>query len=76
MVKNNQPLLYARVKALLWQQVPVGSTTRETGHGRAETRTLKTAHAGGLDFPFARQAIKDAGYLHVPEGRRDYTTPA
>jgi hypothetical protein len=21
-------------------------------------------------------AIKDAGYLHVPEGRRDHTTPA
>ena len=158
-VKNNQPLLHARVKALPWQQVPAGSTTRETGHGRTETRTLKTAHVRGLDFPFARQAIKitrwrqdtatgkisretvyaitsltsalatardlarlarehwtieahhhirdvtfgedtsasrtgsgpsnlatiraaiiaaikDAGYLHVPEGRRDHTTPA
>ena len=21
-------------------------------------------------------ALKDAGYLHVPEGRRDHTTPA
>jgi len=21
-------------------------------------------------------AIKDAGYLHIPEGRRDHTTPA
>ena len=136
-----------------------GSTTRETGHGRIETRTLKAAHVSGLDFPWARQAIKitrwrkdtatgkvsretayavtsltsadstaqglgrlvrehwsieahhhirdttfredtsasrtgsgpanlatiraaiiaaikDAGYLHVPEGRRDHTTPA
>ena len=158
-VKANQPLLYARVKALPWRQVPAGSTTRDTGHGRLETRTLKTAHVKGLDFPFARQAIKitrwrqdtatgktsretvyaitsltsaqatardlarlvrehwtieahhhirdvsftedtaasrtgsgpvnlatiraaiiaaikDAGYLHVPEGRRDHTTPA
>jgi predicted transposase YbfD/YdcC len=158
-VKANQPLLHARLKALPWRQVPAGSTTRETGHGRAETRTLKTAHVRGLDFPFARQAIKitrwrqdtatgkisretiyaitsltgaqataaglarlarehqtieahhhirdvtfgednsasrtgsgpanlatiraaiiaaikDAGYLHVPEGRRDHTTPA
>jgi len=158
-VKANQPLLHARLKALPWRQVPAGSTTRETGHGRAETRTLKTAHVQGLDFPFARQAIKitrwrqdtatgkisretvyaitsltsahatardlarlvrehwtieahhhirdvtfgedssasrtgsgpanlatirgaiiaaikDAGYLHVPEGRRDHTTPA
>jgi predicted transposase YbfD/YdcC len=57
-VKNNQPLLYARVKALPWQQVPAGSTTRDAGHGRLETRTLKTAHVGGLDFPGARQAIK------------------
>jgi hypothetical protein len=21
-------------------------------------------------------AIKDSGYLHIPEGRRDHTTPA
>jgi predicted transposase YbfD/YdcC len=158
-VKQNQPLLHARVRALPWRQVPAGSTTRETGHGRTETRTLKAAHVSRLDFPHARQAIKvtrrrkdtgtgkisretvyavtsltsadataqdlarlvrehwsveahhyvrdvtfsedtstsrtgsgpanlatiraaiiaalkDAGYLHVPEGRRDHTTPA
>ena len=158
-VKRNQPLLYARVKALPWRQIPVGSVTRDTGHGRIETRTLKAAHVSRLDFPWARQAIritrrrqdtatgktsretvyaitslasaqataqdlarlarehwtieahhhirdvtfgedtaasrtgsgpanlatiraaiiaaiKDAGYLHVPEGRRDHTTPA
>jgi predicted transposase YbfD/YdcC len=158
-VKQNQPLLHARVKALPWRQVPGGSTIREAGHGRIETRTLKTAHVSCLDFPHARQAIKitrwrkdtatgntsretvyavtsltsahasmhdlarlvrehwsieahhyvrdvtfsedastsrtgsgpanlatiraaiitaikDAGYLHVPEGRRDHTTPA
>ena len=158
-VKANQPLLHARLKALPWRQVPAGDLTRDAGHGRAETRTLKTAHVKGLDFPFARQAIKitrwrqdtvtgkisresvyaitsltsahatardlarlarehwtieahhhirdvtfgedtaasrtgsgpanlatiraaiiaalkDAGYLHVPEGRRDHTTPA
>jgi predicted transposase YbfD/YdcC len=157
-VKKNQPLLYARVKALPWRQIPVGSSTRDTGHGRIETRTLKAAHVSRLDFPHARQAIKitrrredttgktsrqtiyavisltsahatapdlarlvrehwsieahhhirdvtfsedtatsrtgngpanlatiraaiitaikDVGYLHVPEGRRDHTTPA
>ena len=57
-VKQNQPMLHARVKALPWRQVPAGSTTRERGHGRTETRTLKTAHVSRLDFPFARQAIK------------------
>jgi predicted transposase YbfD/YdcC len=158
-VKRNQPLLYAQVKALPWRQIPAGSSTRGTGHGRTETRTLKTAHVPRLDFPHARQAIKitrrrhdtatgktsretayavtsltsthatapdlarlirehwtieahhhirdvtfsedtstsrtgngpanlatiraaitaaikDAGYLHIPEGRRDHTTPA
>jgi predicted transposase YbfD/YdcC len=158
-VKQNQPLLHARVRALPWRQVPAGITTREAGHGRIETRTLKAAHVSRLDFPHARQAIKinrrrqdtatgrtsretvyavtsltsahattqdlarlvreqwsieahhhirdttfsedtaasrtgsgpanlatiraaiiaaikDAGYLHVPEGRRDHTTPA
>ena len=158
-MKRNQPLLHARVKALPWRQVPAGGSTRERGHGRAETRTLKTAHVSHLDFPHARQAIKitrwrqdtatgktsrqtvyavtsltsahataqdlarlvrehwsieahhhvrdvtfgedtatsrtgsgpanlatiraaiiaaikDAGYLHIPEGRRDHTTPA
>jgi predicted transposase YbfD/YdcC len=158
-LKQNQPLLYGRVKALPWPQVPAGSVTRNTGHGRMETRTLKAAHVSRLDFPHACQAIKitrwrkdtatdkisretayaitslasahataadlarlvrehwsieahhhirdttfsedtstsrtgsgpanlatiraaiiaaikDAGYLHVPEGRRDHTTPA
>jgi predicted transposase YbfD/YdcC len=158
-VKRNQPLLHAQVRALPWRQVPAGSVTRERGHGRAETRTIKAAHVSGLDFPHARQALKitrwrqdtstgnatrqavyaitsltsadattgdlarlvrehwsveahhhvrdvtfgedasasrtghgpvnlatlraavtaalkDAGYLHIPEGRRDHTTPA
>ena len=158
-VKRNQPLLHTQVRALPWRQVPAGSTARERGHGRTETRTLKAAHVSALDFPHARQAIKitrrrqdtatgkvsresvyavtsltsadataqdlarlvrehwsieahhhvrdvtftedgatsrtgrgpvnlatiraaiiaalkDAGYLHIPEGRRDHTTPA
>ena len=57
-VKQNQPLLHAQVRALPWRQVPAGSVTRESGHGRAETRTLKAAHVSRLDFPHARQAIK------------------
>jgi predicted transposase YbfD/YdcC len=158
-VKRNQPLLHAQVRALPWRQVPAGSCTRDRAHGRTETRTLKAAHVSGLGFPHARQAIKitrwrqdtstgrasrqtvyavtsltsaeataqdlarlvrehwsieahhhirdvtfgedasasrtgsgpanlatiraaiiaalkDAGYLHIPEGRRDHTTPA
>jgi hypothetical protein len=68
-VKRNQPLLHAQVRALPWRQVPAGSTARETGHGRAETRTLKAAHVSRLDFPCARQAIK------ITRWRKD-TAPA
>ena len=57
-VKKNQPLLHARIRALPWRQVPGGSCAREGGHGRIETRTLKAAHVSRLDFPHARQAIK------------------
>jgi predicted transposase YbfD/YdcC len=57
-VKQNQPLLHARITALPWPQVPAGSITREAGHGRTETRTVKAAHVSGLDFPHACQAIK------------------
>jgi predicted transposase YbfD/YdcC len=57
-IKRNQPLLHVRVQALPWRQAPAGATTREAGHGRSETRTLKAAHAAGLDLPGARQAIK------------------
>jgi predicted transposase YbfD/YdcC len=57
-VKRSQPLLHAQVRALPWRQVPAGSVTRERGHGRAGTRTIKAAHVSGLDFPHARQAVK------------------
>ena len=58
MVKRNQPLLHAQIRALPWRQVPAGSVTRDTGHGRIETRTVTAVHVSRLDFPGARQAIK------------------
>jgi predicted transposase YbfD/YdcC len=61
-VKRNQPLLHAQVRALPWRQVPAAGTTRETGHGRIETRTLKAAHVSRLDFPTpARPSRSPAG---------------
>jgi predicted transposase YbfD/YdcC len=60
--------LHARVKALPWRQIPVASSARGTGHGRLETRTLKTGHVSHLDFPHARQAIK------ITRWRQDTTT--
>jgi hypothetical protein len=58
-VKNNQPGLYAQLKALPWRQVPAGFDARGKGHGRAEWRTLKiTAVTAGIAFPHATQAIQ------------------
>ena len=41
-VKANNKHLYAQLKKLPWKHVPA-HTTRDTGHGRRETRTIKTA---------------------------------
>ena len=38
-----------------------------TGSGPVNLATIRAAII---------TAIKDAGYLHIPEGRRDHTTPA
>ena len=58
-VKGNQPTLHAHLRALPWQQVPVGDDTRDRGHGRVEWRTLKvTTVVAGLGFPHATQAVQ------------------
>jgi predicted transposase YbfD/YdcC len=65
-IKPNQPALHAQLAALPWAQIPVAHRSTDTGHGRRETRTLKTtavaAAAGpggqGLLFPHAAQAIR------------------
>lgn len=56
-VKSNQPSLLARIKAMPWTQVPVTfAEPSERGHGRIETRTLKTLTASrGIGFPYAKQ---------------------
>ena len=43
------------------------AATSRTGSGPANLATIRAAITA---------AIKDAGYLHIPEGRRDHTTPA
>ncbi len=42
------------------------TATSRTGSGPANLATIRAAIIA---------AIKDAGYLHIPEGRRDHTTP-
>ncbi|MFF5233622.1 ISAs1 family transposase [Dactylosporangium sp. NPDC000521] len=43
-VKANQPTLFNQLKRLPWAQIPVGDRTRDRGHGRRETRTVKSRH--------------------------------
>jgi hypothetical protein len=60
-VKGNQPKLFAQLKSLPWPQIPAADRTRNTGHGRRETRTVKavTLHTpGGIGFPHAQQAVR------------------
>jgi predicted transposase YbfD/YdcC len=60
-VKGNQPTLFKQLKELPWAQIPVGDRTRDRGHGRRETRTIKAvtvATPGGIAFPHALQAIR------------------
>ncbi|MCK9904861.1 hypothetical protein CC117_32725 [Parafrankia colletiae] len=57
-VKRNQPTLRAVLAALPWADVPTGAVTRESGHGRAETRTIKAATVRHVDFPHTLQAIR------------------
>ncbi|SDS78961.1 ISAs1 family transposase [Actinoplanes derwentensis] len=59
--KGNQPTLHTQLKTLPWAQIPVGDRTRDRGHGRKETRTVKavTLHTpGGIAFPKAQQAAR------------------
>jgi predicted transposase YbfD/YdcC len=59
--KGNQPTLFTQLKALPWPQIPAGDRTRDTGHRRRETRTVKAVSVhtpGGIAFPHAQQAVR------------------
>ncbi|MFJ5220967.1 ISAs1 family transposase [Streptomyces sp. NPDC088354] len=61
-IKGNQPVASAQVKGLPWQQVPVAHTVSGAGHGRRESRSVKTMaiaeNLGGIAFPEARLALR------------------
>ncbi|MGP3690537.1 ISAs1 family transposase [Streptomyces sp. IBSNAI002] len=59
-VKGNQPNLHAAIKALPWKEVTARRYDRERGHGRRETRSVRTLTVTGLglDFPHVVQAVK------------------
>lgn len=61
-IKTNQPLAHQQISALPWSQVAIAHTRSETGHGRAESRSIKVMaiadSLGGIAFPHAKLAIR------------------
>ncbi|MGW6692028.1 transposase [Streptomyces sp. NPDC054961] len=59
-VNGNQPRLHAAVGSLPWKAVTARRYDREAGHGRRETRSIRTLTVTGLglDFPHVVQAVK------------------
>jgi predicted transposase YbfD/YdcC len=59
-VKRNQPTLHDVLRSLPWKEVTARRYERETGHGRRETRSVRTLTVTGLglDFPHVAQAAK------------------
>lgn len=61
-VKDNQPNLRKRVKSLPWKDIASLAVSREHGHGRQDTRTLKaTELSNGIGFPGAAQVLQRPG---------------
>ena len=64
-VRRNMPVPSSRTSAATCA-TRVSAVSPNRG-GPANLATIRAA---------VTAALKDAGYLHIPEGRRDHTTPA
>ncbi|WP_246212231.1 ISAs1 family transposase [Streptomyces abyssomicinicus] len=61
-IKTNQPLAYAQLRALPWTPIAIQHTASRTAHGRRESRSIKTCsiagNLSGISFPHAALAIR------------------
>jgi predicted transposase YbfD/YdcC len=61
-IKTNQPTAHSQLAALSWRDIAVQHTASASGHGRRESRSIKTCavadELGGIAFPHARLAIR------------------
>jgi predicted transposase YbfD/YdcC len=61
-IKTNQPTAHSQLAALPWRDIAVQHTASASGHGRRESRSIKTCgiadEPGGIAFPHARLAIR------------------
>ncbi|EST37320.1 transposase [Streptomycetaceae bacterium MP113-05] len=73
-IKRNQPTAHRQLAALPWSDVPVQHTTSSTGHGRHESRSIKTCgiadELGGIAFPHAHLALR-VHRRRLQTGRRE-----
>lgn len=62
MIKTNQPTACAQLDGLNWAAVAVQHTASTAGHGRRESRSVKTLaiadNLGGIAFPHATLALR------------------
>jgi predicted transposase YbfD/YdcC len=61
-IKTNQPTAHSQLADLPWRDIAVQHTASARGHGRRESRSIKTCavadNLGGIAFPHARLAIR------------------
>lgn len=61
-IKPNQPTVWAQLDSLDWHAVAIQHTTSNQGHGRRESRSIKTLaiadNLGGIAFPHAKLAVR------------------
>jgi len=61
-IKPNQPTAWAQLNSLDWHAVAIQHTASDTGHGRRESRSIKTlaiaGNLGGIAFPHAKLALR------------------
>ncbi|WP_225900582.1 ISAs1 family transposase [Streptomyces sp. RLB3-17] len=61
-IKTNRPTAHTQLAALPWQSIAVQHTASGTGHGRRESRSIKTCDIAdelvGIALPHARLAIR------------------
>ncbi len=73
-IKTNQPTAHNQLAALPWRDIPVQHTASASGHGRRESRSIKTCgiadQLGGIAFPHARLAIR-VHRRRKPTGERE-----
>ncbi|MFD7124948.1 ISAs1 family transposase [Streptomyces anulatus] len=78
MIKRNQPTAYRQLAALPWPDIPVQHTASSAGHGRRESRSIKTCgiadELGGIAFPHGRLALRIHRRRKLTGGRESRET--